>query len=390
MFTSLTSRLSAPFAPDGSHLQSFLQRKAFVTQGLWEEIILHDHIFIPTPDYLTASGLVLMLGEKGFIDLLERGKITFIRTTGIYGFMQGEDRKGGIVNFSRSNNNPQDSPIDASITAGLSVIENMTKEKNKLFSLILENSKEISTPTILKIVTNETINDFQQSPFWRSNYRTDNPHLLNLPQLSPLSVKVFNSASSPDSLPVDRLLAYLAHNIDLYLASAFGCQNSRSIYSASEILKPKQSRLRSAGVKASRMRAFFELNDVPDISQLDLNSGDDLFRRLLDLSDKSSTKQFRRWFHENGHLSDTNIAKEYISQLKSNSVIQSLPSKIVRFAFTTTIGAIPGVNAMLNIAAGIFDSFIIESLFKKDSPRLFVDELSSLAKDAIIKRGTPG
>ena len=71
MYKTIASRLTANFQVDGSHLNRYLMRQSTVQKSLLEDLVLHDQILIPTPDFLTADGLILIIGEKGMIDLLE-------------------------------------------------------------------------------------------------------------------------------------------------------------------------------------------------------------------------------------------------------------------------------------------------------------------------------
>jgi hypothetical protein len=78
MYRNIASRLTAHFQVDGSHLNRYLDRRSVVQKSLLEELVLHDQILIPTPDFLTADGLILITGEKGMIDLLESERFRFI------------------------------------------------------------------------------------------------------------------------------------------------------------------------------------------------------------------------------------------------------------------------------------------------------------------------
>ena len=101
MFRTISSRLTAQFNVDGGHLQRYLDNKSIITKSFCEDLILHDQILVPTQDYLTACGLILIIGEKGFIELIERDKLKFIRTRRGFGFISGKG-PSEIGNFWRS------------------------------------------------------------------------------------------------------------------------------------------------------------------------------------------------------------------------------------------------------------------------------------------------
>ena len=130
MFKVLAGNLSAIFNLDGKHLDRYLQNKEMIKNSICEELILHDQIFIPTQDYLTACGLILVLGESNFISLLEDKRIHFLRLRGTFGYMKGTGLDGGLIStLDPDLKRPQDSSIEDSIKAGLTVISNQITEK---------------------------------------------------------------------------------------------------------------------------------------------------------------------------------------------------------------------------------------------------------------------
>jgi hypothetical protein len=76
MFKIMAGTLSATFNIDGRHLERFAERRASTVRSLCDHLLLHDQILIPTQDYLTAAGLVRILGEHNVIALLEEERIT--------------------------------------------------------------------------------------------------------------------------------------------------------------------------------------------------------------------------------------------------------------------------------------------------------------------------
>ena len=137
MFKVLAGNLSAIFNLDGKHLDRYLQKKEMIKNSICEELILHDQIFIPTQDYLTACGLILVLGEKNFISLLEDKRIHFLRLRGFFGYFKGTGIDGTLMTVLEPNSKmQQDSSIEESIKVGLSVISTQITEKNKITELL--------------------------------------------------------------------------------------------------------------------------------------------------------------------------------------------------------------------------------------------------------------
>ena len=162
MYKTISSRLTALFNPDGGHLKRYIERKSTVTKSLCEDLLLHDQVLIPTQDYLTACGLILIVGEKGFIELLERGKLKFIRTRSGFGFISGKGPSEVAIFGDPRSQRPIDSPVEQSVSSGLEVIKNRIKEKEKLKKIIVENSFSVEWAEILKQVKKEAVQQADQ------------------------------------------------------------------------------------------------------------------------------------------------------------------------------------------------------------------------------------
>ena len=179
MYSTLASRLTAHFNPDGLHLKRYIQKKNIILKSLFEDLILHDTVFIPITDFVTASGLIYMLGEETFGELIGLGKIKFIRSKGIFGYIRGSGKDGGLVTFhDPDKKRPQDSPIDESVWNGLNLIKNRLSNFPKTHLQIIENTKEIEGKFILEGIKRETTEDFRNSRFWNNKYDFEKKDLL--------------------------------------------------------------------------------------------------------------------------------------------------------------------------------------------------------------------
>ncbi len=237
MYKTLSTRLTALFNPDGGHLYRYLQRRPIITESLCEDLILHDQVLVPTQDFLTACGLILILGENNFIELLERDKLKFVRTRGIFGFVRGTGPDGGLAIFSDPNNQrPEDAPLEKSVNAGLKVIEERIKEKEKLHDTIVGNSFSIEWSAILESVRRESITDLKHTGLWKPAYEFTNPDLLALPGMEKMQVRVIGPGHDPRRNITDALLALVLYNSELYLAERFGCQNTSPFFPIGDLL----------------------------------------------------------------------------------------------------------------------------------------------------------
>ena len=98
-----------------------------------------------------------------------------------------------------------------------------------------------------------------------------------------------------------------------------------------------------------------------------------MFPDLLRVLSSRQADEFRQWFQNKKGLSEVEIITEYIALLKQVPRIERLPSKILRFAITTAAGFFPVVGNLVDV----FDSFIINRLFRGRSPKFFIDDLTA-------------
>jgi hypothetical protein len=373
MYKTVSSRLTALFNPDGGHLGRYLTRKPVIIKSFCEDLILHDQVLVPTQDYLTACGLILIIGEEGFIELLEQEKLKFIRTQGCFGVVKG-DHECGLVTFEDpKKQRPQDSPLEQSVHAGLSVIKDRIKEKKKLHEGIVKSSFSIEWKTILGAVLRESIKDLKQTALWKPEYECDNSELLALPGMERMQVRVIGPKHDPKRNIVDTLLALTLYNSDLYLAEKYKCQDTSPFYPVGDLLDIKEKRLKKGTGYSDKFWTLLEVNGVPDFSQVAFTQGLTL-RDFLDVTSNKNAKDFRDWFHGNKELSEKEILREYIGVLQKVPWIQRLPSKILRFVVTSGAGLVPGLGQVTSF----FDSFIVDRLFRGKSPKFFIDDLTNI------------
>jgi hypothetical protein len=374
MYRTISSRLTALFAVDGSHLNQYLHRAPTIKKSLCEDLILHDEILVPTQDFLTAAGLILILGESSFCDLLEHAKIKFIRTRGVWGYVRGTGPEGGLAVFGDpKNERPQDSPIDQSVDAALRVIQDRINDNKRLRRLIIDRSLTAESSEILGAVTRESIRDLKSSAIWKPEYDFENPDLVALPGVEQMQVRVLDSNVKFLQNEIDTLLALVLYNSEIYLAQKFESQNTSPFFPIGDLLNLKAKRLANLGTRSIDLWTLLEVNGIPDFSRVDFQDRS-AFRDLLKVVSSRSAQEFRGWFHEREGLTDKEIFKEYLSLVKQVPWIQRLPAKVLRFVVTTAIGLVPIVGQIVDA----FDTFVVDSLFRGRSPKFFIDDLTKI------------
>jgi len=371
MFKVLAGNLSAIFNLDGEHLNRYLQKKEMITKFIYEELILHDQILIPTQDYLTACGLLLILGERNFISLLEDKRIHFLRLRGVWGYVKGTGIDGTLVTLLDPDlKRPQDSSIEDSVKAGLSVISTQLKEKRKITELLLRESSPLEMSAVLDAIKGDAFKDLRGTSLWREEYEFPNKDLLALPGMKDMQVRVLGPETNIQSNPVDALLALTLFNIELYLSLDFGCSSSSTGSPLGDLIDIKLSRLFEQSVRSRNMWSLLEINDIPDLGGLDLRD-EYHFKDLFKLIRSQNANEFRRWFHNCKNLDEKEIFKEYVSLLREVPAVQTFPVKVLRFCVGKSLDLIPIVGHV----TGFIDTFLLEEFLKGKSPKYFIEDL---------------
>lgn len=373
MLRTLSGRLSATFNLDGNHLDLYLERRGDVVSSLCQDLILHDQILIPTSDYLTAAGLIISLGEHNVTPLLEQNKIRFLRTRGVFTYVRGMDRSGRVVVLNDPDaRRPQDSSIDESVNAGLSVIADQITERRLLTKLLIEQSEALEFSQIIDETFRDAQADLKATSLWKVGYNYPHKDLVALPKIDKMSGRVLGPGTDIEKNPIDLLLALSLFNAELYLATQWDCVSSSTASPLGDSIDLKVERLAMQQHSEESFWRVLAMEKIPDFSQFD-PIAEKGFDQLIKLTNSTNAGEFRKWFHERKQLSGNELAAEYVELLRTVPLIQKLPAKIIRFAITLPIEFIPIPG--LSSAISFLDTFVIEKLMKGNSPRYFIDDL---------------
>ena len=375
MYKTLASRLSARFMFDGSHLFQYIQRQGEIKRSLLEDLVLHNQILIPTPDFLTAEGLVLIIGEKAVIDLLEKDRLKFIRTRSSLCYVRGIEKAGSLAVLSDPEKKKAiDSEIDESASAGLDVINDSLKDRKKLESLLTQNSIDIRSSDILEAVRDDAIIDFRNSSTWSSRFEHVDQNMFLLPGIDKMGVRVIGMNSEPLDDPINTLLQLVLYNSDLHLGKMLDCTSISPSFPVGDVLRLKS--LREKGSKEPLWK-LFEMNSVPDFSSVDFNDYEN-FDSLHRATVSKNAQIFREWFHSQKSWEEDDIIREYISVLNNVPWTERLPTKVLRFLVPTGLGLVPGIGQAA-LAASALDALVFDKVFSKASPKFFINDLRQLA-----------
>jgi hypothetical protein len=370
MFKVLAGNLSAVFSLDGNQLDQYLKRKTAIVKSIYEELILHDQILIPTQDYSTACGLILILGERNFISLMEQRKLHFLRLRGIFCYFKGTGVDGTLLTFQDPDlKKPQTSSIEESIDAGLSMINGQLKEKSKIADLLLEESTSLEMSEILGAIKSDAFEDLKRTSMWKDKYCLSDENLLALPGMQDMQARLIGPKMNPHNDSVDALLTLALFNIELYLSSIFQCSSNSTGSPLGDLIDIKLDRLLGKSIRSKNMWSLLELNDIPDLGKLDLQVGQ--HENLIRLITSQNANEFRKWFHNRENLDEKEIFKEYVNLLHEIPSVGTLPSKTIRFCIGKALDLIPIVGHV----ASFVDTFLLEEFMKGNSPKYFIEDL---------------
>ncbi len=156
---------------------------------------------------------------------------------------------------------------------------------------------------------------------------------------------------------------------DLHIASHYGGEYVTDSIS-SQLTRLKYSKLlKRIGRDTNSVSEFQDavLDNAAAVREC-INSGEKTFAEFLRVIDRRDGKKFKEFWA--GVNSDENVLRAYFEESSRRGWIENIPSKTIRFAFCTTIGA---VSLPVGIALSASDSFLVEKLTRGWRPHHFVE-----------------
>jgi hypothetical protein len=379
MLRVLAGDLSATFNLDGMHLHRYVINKEDKVEKICEQLILHDQVLVPTNDFLTAVGLLEILGENTFIDLLESEQLRFIRLRQVFGYVRGSGRDGSLAVFGDPENlRPQDSPIESSISAGLSNSRISLRNREKISRLLAAGSLSMESASVVDGIREQTYSDFRKSAFWNSGYSYPRTTGLRLPGISKHEVRVLGPETDVIANPVDALLSLAQANIEGFLSQHFDCASTSSASPIGDSVALKLKGQQRCGNRSpDELWSFLKLEGIPDLAAVTCVEPDK-FSDLLRLTRSRNCNEFRIWFAKNRHLSEMELCARYVELLHDVPWVNRAPIKALRFLITTVAGKWADAKGLLGVGevVGFLDSFLADKLHG-NSPKYFVADLKT-------------
>ena len=357
---------------NGQHLERYLKRKASVVRSLCDQLLLHDQILIPTQDYLTAAGLVRILGERNVLSLLDEERLQFVRLRGAFGYAQGTGKDNGLMSYlaPRVANSL---PLDQSIHAGLSVIRDGYTEHDRLTKLLMAHTQELELSTVLEAVRKDAYSDLQQTALWKEEYRYFDPNFLALPGLGKMQVRVIGPGTDATTNVVDTCLTLGLMNIELYLAKQFDCASSSTGSPMGDCIALKLPRLMDDDAASKKLWSFLDIAGVPDFSGALLADQEEM-AKFIKLTRQRDADAFKQWCNENRNLTEKEFLKAYIAVLHQTPWIQNKSGRALRMVASLGLGAL-GLGFLVDAIASGIDNFVVDKFVRTKGVKFFVEDL---------------
>ena len=345
-------------------------------QRLMESILLHDQIVIPSHDFMAAATIVGVLGQDTFVRMLEYGILKFVRVKGIIGYI---GNGGGLYPLEVAprggGKNIPWAPIDEAATWALSGL-NAQIAIAELVPKIVRVTTELDIMAIGKEITHEAYMDVLNSNELREWFAKRSKDMNRLAGIKPDAVRFFGGYEDEklDSDEIGTLLKIAHANVELRVADLSTCKDLNTASPIFDVLRAKQGRKIASQNPFAALR---ELANVPNIGEGVLAKAISI-EGLLKLRVSRDGEAFREWFHRHDSGDSTAIAKEYIRLLTAIPEAQSFPGKTLRWIVSTALGAVPGVGPVLGPVVGAVDSFLVDKLARRPSPKFFIEKMTKL------------
>ena len=361
-------------------------------------LLLYDQLVIPTGNLQILPVLRLMLGESTFDELIRTKGIVLARFDQWFGYagnggglifyqiQDGPDRPSNIPNLGTAFFKPLDQAIaDAlSLTNPPSTIE----RRSEITNLLLDNVLHLPTQAIADGLKDEAYKDVLGSPYLRDflALRNSDRSLDALLGIGPDQVTVFSPHVPPepnDSLEIRAVLRVAFENFLLSVGGHAEVTEITGDDATLNILRAKGQRL---GYSPEGNHAFTQIQKISGVPDLGAAFASRKLSstQLMDLRHSKHAQALRDWFALGAPSStEKETVRRYVETIGKPGLVDSLPSKLLRFATTTGLGAIEPISGAIASAA---DTFLLSKWFPGRSPRLFLKQAKvMLANTPVIQ-----
>ena len=363
----LAGSLTAHPNTAGTHLDNYVKNKHQIAKDICEALILHDQIYIPIQDYLTACGLVSILGENNTISLLESDQIRFVRARHQLIFVKSRHLPGEIGLMTAQEGHPSSSPHNRSIALGLDVLENIIPLKNRksLERLLAQQTDSVNIDDYLKDIKKTARSIFRRTPVASKPMNDflgelpDGRAQVNMLRVSPLDI----------NNPIQVMIGLASIYYETNLLKKYNCSSNSSAVDWNNL-----SGLTAPGTSSSaeNLWSITELYKIPDLGEVLLSDGS-YCKKIIKITRSSDAAQFRQWFHDNENLSTKEIQQEFVALTDKEPWFKTPVGSYLCWGIPIMVGFVIGplagiplslANKLLGKVKGQSPKYFISSLCK--------------------------
>ncbi|MBV7454234.1 SEC-C domain-containing protein [Acidovorax sp. sif1233] len=362
---------------------------------LADYLLMYDQVVIPTGNLQILSVLRFMLGDDVLLELLQTRTIVLTRFDQWFGYVgtggvvffkvgDGPENKRLIPNLATSHFLPLDQAIDAAFMAMNPASTSVTRQQYK--GLLLDHTAQLSTESLLEGVRAEAYRDIQDSPYLQAmlSIRNGGRAIENLVGSKANTINIFNPHVPPeknDSPEIRAVLRVVFENFLLSVGSQIEAGELTGDASTLSVLQAKGQRL---GFSPHGRTAFAQIQQVSGVPDLGLAFANKQLtaRQIIDLRQSKHAQSFRDWLAVGSPASAAQeTLRRYVESVGKPTLVDSLPAKLLRFATTSTWGALEPISGGIVAAT---DTFLLSKWFPGNSPRLFMRQAKIVATNSPV------
>lgn len=362
----MAGNLTAQANLHGTHFDNYLSNKRAIAKVLSEELILHDQINIPILDFLTACGLLAIVGESNFISLLESDQLRFIKYKGQLTFLKSVDKNADFGISIPQQPHPWSSPMDISLDFSISFLEERLpiREKEKIKRLIIEQTDSVDLGAHLDQIRSEVFDLFEHTNVSKKPF---NDFLQNQ-EVGKVTAHVLGDSPTDYENPISTIQALMNFRFETNLKEQFECQN----------LSPTKDFNNLIGLRKNNSEKLWhitELYEIPDLADLIVAGGNEC-QSFIKLSQSAKASNFRKWFQSSSDADPKELRREFIGLMDNEPWFKRTIGSYICWGTVVLTGIVHGP------LAGVPLSFLNKLLgkVKGQSPKYFINELEKLRK----------
>ena len=359
---------------------------------LGSQLLLYEHVIIPTNDFGIIPALIQWLGQKSFEAALDCNAISFLRRidllgyagngNGINGFVIEETPERPFLWWQKALFGDLSEAIELQLIHGVPSLKK--RNRDRLLQVIEGRSRPATYPNdfFLKNIEEESYKDVRDTPEI-ANYVTRLAMAAGHPEGQPIDLKRLPGVA-PNALQIagdgevlsaaDLIVRVAETNMEIVLADLVGGADLHVSRGADVILKHKLLRSGTASAAMDGFPRLLELNGIPDIRAA-VESGVVSLPDIWELRQRRVAKRFRKWLADAEFQTSRDLERLYVESLGRTSLVQSLPARVIRFGLTSVMGAADPVSG---VALGIADSFFVDKYLGGYRPKLMIDEVRKM------------